>query len=226
MSSPAGSTPERILDAAEALFAERGYEGVSTRSITELAGVRLNLLSYHFGTKEQLFRAVIDRRLDVIVGRREKSLAQLRNAGGPVSVGAILRAFMHPYVELSREDRGWLNHARLIALVGQSERNSHVLEAHMQKTVGVFIHALQEALPGISRKTIKTGFYYAITLMLASFSGVNRIHELMDENVSIKALERAYEPVIVYAEGGILALAKAERAARRRPAADCEEFLE
>lgn len=218
MSVPAGSTAERILDAAEQLFADHGYDGVSTRAITELAGVRLNLLSYHFGTKEQLFRAVVDRRLDVISGRREAALARLREAGGPITVGAILRTFMHPYVELAHGDRGWLNHARLIALVGQSERDYQALEAHMVQTVGVFIRALQEALPGVSRKTIRQGFYYAITLMLASFSGVNRIPGLVEGNRSIKALERAYAPVIIYAEAGILALADAERATRR-PAA-------
>lgn len=212
-----GTTPDRILDAAEALFAERGYDGVSTRAITELADVRLNLLSYHFGTKEQLFRAVIDRRLDVIVARRAEALARLGETGGAVTVGGILQAFMNPYLELSHGDRGWLNHARLIALVGQSERDYQALEKHMQKTVGVFIRALQVALPGVSRKTIRTGFYYAITLMLSSFSGMNRIQGLVEGTRSLKALERACGPLIIYAEAGILALAEADRAARRPP---------
>lgn len=212
---PAGSTPGLILDAAEELFAGHGYDGVSTRAITELAGVRLNLLSYHFGSKERLFQAVIDRRLEVISGRREAALASLREAGAPMTVGGILRAFMHPYVELAHGDRGWLNHARLVALLGQSERDHQAFEAHLQQALGVFIRALQEVFPGVSRKTIRQGFYYAITLMLASFSGVNRIPGLVEGNRSIKALERAYRPVILYAEAGMLALAEAERAASR-----------
>lgn len=214
--TPDRSTPERILDAAEALFSEHGYDGVSTRAITDLAGVRLNLLSYHFGSKEKLFQAVIDRRLDVVVERRAAALARLRESGDAVTVGAILRAFIHPYYELSHGDHGWLNYARLIALVSRSERDYQMLDAYMQKTVGVFVQALQEALPDVSKTTIRTGFYYAITLMMASFSGVNRIEGLVEGTRSLKALERAYMPLITYAEAGILALAESDRAARRR----------
>lgn len=212
---PAGPTPERILDAAEELFAVHGYDGVSTRAITELAGVRLNLLSYHFGSKERLFQTVIDRRLEVIASQREAALARLRDSGAPVTVGGILEAFMHPYLALAQADRGWLNHARLVALLGQSERDHQAFEAHMQPAMGLFIAALRDVLPGVPRKTIRQGFYFAITLMLASFSGVNRIPGLAEGTRSIKALERAYRPVIVYAEAGMLALAGAERAASR-----------
>lgn len=214
VSPNASSTPGRILDAAEALFAERGYDGVSTRAITDLAAVRLNLLSYHFGTKEKLFQAVIDRRLDVIVQRREAALADLRESGQPLTVGGILRAFIHPYYELSHGDPGWLNYARLIALLSQSERDYAALDQYMQKTVSAFLQALQEALPGVPKKTVRSGFYYAITLMMASFSGVNRIEGLVEGTRSLKALERGYRPLIIYAEAGILALAKAEKGAR------------
>ncbi|MGY0799018.1 TetR/AcrR family transcriptional regulator [Lysobacter sp. A286] len=214
MSPTRVSTPERILDAAEALFAWRGYDAVSTRAITERAGVRLNLLSYHFGTKEKLFQAVIDRRLDVIIERREEALAKLRESEKPVTVDGILRAFIHPYYELSHGDPGWLNYARLVALTSQSERDYQALDQYMQRTVHVFMRALQEALPGVSEKAIKSGFYYAITLMMASFSGMNRIKGLVDGAKSGKALERAYSPLIIYAEAGILALAEADRAAR------------
>lgn len=216
MWTPTGPTSQRILDAAEALFAERGYDGVSTRAITDLAGVRLNLLSYHFGTKEKLFQAVIDRRLELIVERRAEALARLREAGQAMSVGDILRAFIHPYYELSHGDRGWLNYARLIATVRQSERDYQTLDEYMQKTVSVFMQALHDALPGVSEKTVRAGFYYAITLMMASFTGVNRIEGLVEGTRSLKALERAYQPLIIYAEAGILALAESERAATRQ----------
>lgn len=211
VTTPGATTPERIMDAAEALFAEHGYDAVSTRAITELAGVRLNLLSYHFGSKEKLFQAVIDRRLDVIVQRREEALERLRGAGGPVTVGAVLRAFIHPYFELSQGDRGWLAYARLVALTSQSERDYKVLDQYMQRTVRAFMRALQEALPDVSPKTIRAGFYYAITLMMSSFFGMNRIDGLVEGTQSVKALERASRPLVTFAEAGILALAAADR---------------
>ena len=80
-----------ILDSAEALFAERGYFGVSVRDITEHADVRLASVNYHFRTKEKLFREVVTRRAAVVSEDRRKLLADI---GGPA---------------ISREERptGW-----------------------------------------------------------------------------------------------------------------------
>lgn len=208
MLSPPIPTPQRILDAAEALFAEHGYDGVTTRAITARAGVQLNLLSYHFGSKEKLFKAVIDRRLDLIVEGRAEALSALRSSGEPVTVGGILRAFIHPYYALaSQGDSGWLHYARLVAQASQSERDYQIINQHMQRTVDVFIGALRDALPGAKEVSIRTGFYYAIALMMSAFSGMNRIPELVDSTTSLTALERSYQPLITYAEAGILALA-------------------
>src|SRR5437868_14883768 len=57
-------TKTRILDAAEQLFTEHGFEATSLRQLTTAAGVNLATVNYHFGTKEELFQAVLTRRLD------------------------------------------------------------------------------------------------------------------------------------------------------------------
>jgi len=59
-------TREKILDAAEALFAEHGFEGASMRMITARAGVNLAAVNYHFGSKENLLREIFRRRLGEI----------------------------------------------------------------------------------------------------------------------------------------------------------------
>ena len=51
-------TRERILDAAEELFAEHGFEGVSLREITRLAGANVAAVNYHFGSKDRLIDAM------------------------------------------------------------------------------------------------------------------------------------------------------------------------
>ena len=58
---PAGGTAEAILDAAEALFAERGYEGAALRDVAERVGVRAPSLYNHFESKEALYAAVLER---------------------------------------------------------------------------------------------------------------------------------------------------------------------
>lgn len=54
------ATAARILRAADALLAERGYDGVSTRDVARRAGVNKALIFYHFGSKDELFEAVLD----------------------------------------------------------------------------------------------------------------------------------------------------------------------
>ncbi|WP_225855873.1 TetR/AcrR family transcriptional regulator [Microbacterium algeriense] len=59
---------ERILQAAIEVFAERGVAGASIAGITERAGVAQGLVNYHFGGKEQLVAAVIDRWFETVLG--------------------------------------------------------------------------------------------------------------------------------------------------------------
>ena len=75
-------TKDRILDAAEALFMEHGFEATSLRAITAAAGVNLAAVNYHFGSKEELFQAVLTRRLDPMNQERVDLLTALEREAG------------------------------------------------------------------------------------------------------------------------------------------------
>src|SRR4051794_41913128 len=78
-STIAPSTKEQIVLAAEALFAERGVEGVSLRQIGTAAGNGNNsAVQYHFGTKDRLVQAVFEVRLPRLPERRGPPLAEPR----------------------------------------------------------------------------------------------------------------------------------------------------
>jgi len=70
----AGDTKSRILDAAETLFIECGYEAMSLRQITSRAEVNLAAVNYHFGSKESLIHSMLSRRLDRLNQERVKLL--------------------------------------------------------------------------------------------------------------------------------------------------------
>jgi AcrR family transcriptional regulator len=94
----ADETRSRILDAAERLFAERGFEAVSLRQITRDADVNIAAIHYHYGSREGLLRAVLDR---VIVPLNQMRLEMLDRAldtrrGKPLPVGVVLDAFIRP----------------------------------------------------------------------------------------------------------------------------------
>src|SRR3982750_4118509 len=98
----AADTKARMLDAAEALFMEHGFEATSLRSITAAAGVNLAAVNYHFGSKEELFQAVLTRRLDPMNHARLSLLTRLEAAAAPqpLSCEKILTALFVPALTL------------------------------------------------------------------------------------------------------------------------------
>ena len=74
-------TVERILDAAEQLFAEKGFAETSLRLITSKAGVNLAAVNYHFGSKKSLIQAVFTRFLNPFVTSLEQELDRQQQAG-------------------------------------------------------------------------------------------------------------------------------------------------
>ena len=86
-------TVERILDAAEQLFAEKGFSETSLRLITSKAGVNLAAVNYHFGSKDALFQAVLVRRVEPLNQQCIAELEALEASGAPFTVEAILMTF-------------------------------------------------------------------------------------------------------------------------------------
>src|SRR5215469_5704679 len=106
-SAAALSTKERILGAAEQLFARHGFEGASLRQLTAAAGVNLAAVNYHFGSKDRLIEEVFRRRLDQLNGQRMAGLQKI--AGDPgTTVEDVLAAFIVPALELSHDGNGSL----------------------------------------------------------------------------------------------------------------------
>ena len=90
-----GEARERIIEAAETLFAVDGYDGVSFQYLTAAAGVSLSAIHYHFGSKEAVFSEIFARRASLLTKRRLALLeAALRYGGRPAALESILDAFL------------------------------------------------------------------------------------------------------------------------------------
>ena len=99
------TTAERLLDAAEVLFAERGIDAVSVRAVNAAAGANVAAVHYHFGSKDALLDAVLRRRMDALGERRRAMLASLPDCARRPTVPAVVEALVVPLAELQRRPR-------------------------------------------------------------------------------------------------------------------------
>lgn len=148
----ANSTTQRLLDAAERLFAERGVRQTSLRAVTQAAEANLAAVNYHFGSKSGLLRAVLERRVAPMNDERLQRLdAAEASAGsrGP-ELHAVVEAFLAPAVKIGRGEG-----RHFFALVARlhSEPDEAVRREFMQRFDAVsarFLPALQRCLPELS----------------------------------------------------------------------------
>jgi AcrR family transcriptional regulator len=105
---PQTETQTRILDTAEELFMQHGFEGASMRMLTAKAGVNLAAVNYHFGSKDALIEAVFHRRLDAMNAERIAELERLEKeaAGKALTPDAIIRAFIGASLRMIEDARG------------------------------------------------------------------------------------------------------------------------
>ena len=105
---PPHETRTRILDAAEELFMQHGFEGTSMRQLTARAGVNLAAVNYHFGSKHALIEALFRRRLDPLNAARLAELDHLEaEAGGrALAPAAVIRAFVGVSLRLIEDTKG------------------------------------------------------------------------------------------------------------------------
>ena len=103
MSKAQFSTKERILDAAETLFAQYGFGGTSLRQVTSQADVNIAAVNYHFGSKENLVNEVFRRRMDEMSAQRLSRLQEAVKAEGGSDLDAILAAFVEPPLAMAQD---------------------------------------------------------------------------------------------------------------------------
>jgi len=149
-------TKTRILDTAERLFAQKGFDAVSLRNIIASAKVNLAAVHYHFGSKQALVHAVIARRLRPINEERLAKLAEARaNAGKqPVKLERVLECLFRPLFRLQANPKAGPTFARLVGRV-MGERNEGLQKFMMGELAEVIIQfsaAFETALPGLARE--------------------------------------------------------------------------
>lgn len=197
---------DRILDAAEALFAKHGFDGVSMRKVAEDAGVDLALSSYHFGNKRGLFDAVLMRRAEVLNETRLAALDRCKaeaGEGGP-TVEAIINAFLEPMLAHGyQEDEGWRHYFELVAQVNSSfEWGGQLMTKYFDPLVREFIAALKIALPNADPADLYWCYHFLSGALTLTFAHTGRIDQLSDGIAKSEDMVGAYERMVPFVAAG------------------------
>lgn len=204
------STKELILDTAERLFAERGFDGVSLRSIIAEAGVNLAAVHYHFHSREALLHALFARRLEPLNRKRLALLEALESeaAGRPLPVELILEAMLIPILKLVRDPaRNGPTFARLIGRL-QAEGGTELAEIfkkHMDEVVERFTQALRKALPGLPPAELFWRMHFAMGAMGHTLRGTRLTAVLSGGVFDPSDLEGGIDRLIAFLAAGLRA---------------------
>jgi AcrR family transcriptional regulator len=148
-------TTERLLDTAERLFGEYGYDGVGLRQLADEAKVNLGAATYHFGSKQKLYVETFMRRLRVASDEQLRLLreAETQMNGRAVSVDKILECMFRPtYMLGNRYPNFHTLAARNMIMPPPFMRD--VMRRELEPSGKIFFAALRRALPNMSEELI------------------------------------------------------------------------
>lgn len=201
-----GTRKRRILDAAEILFAEHGYDGVTLRKIATMADVDVALTNYHFGSKKGLFRAVFERRAVILNDLRSEALEACLSAAAPGApdLEAVVEAYLRPMAEVqSSADDGWRHYLSLVAWVNSStEWGNELMTEFFNPYVQRFIKALTAAMPDADIKALHWGYQFMSGALTLTFADTRRMDQLSGGAASSAETQVGYAHMVPFISAG------------------------
>jgi AcrR family transcriptional regulator len=178
-SAEPSDTKLRLLDAAERLFAQHGFENATLRAVTQLAGVSVSAANYHFGSKEALLLSAISRRLGPLNEKRLESLERSLQATAPrpLSPRAVLEAFLRPTFDHLHDlgpDRPNAVSYRLLAARLYTDPHPRVaaLKAELFGSLADrYVAALVPSFPELQREDLLLRFHFVVGVLVHMISG-------------------------------------------------------
>lgn len=191
-------TRDRILGTAERLFSEYGYDGVSLRQIGAAADAQIALISYHFGSKDKLYRAVLENRISPVSERRREALREaLAGQGGPPTIEAVLDAFARPWIEMRGTEQG-RHYTRLIAREVNDPREAErgIVRDLLDPLAVEFLAAMETVLPERSRSDVHGAYHFFTSTLLMTLANPERVKRLSGDLIDDRSDDSAVERLV------------------------------
>ena len=202
------STKNKILDAAEELFANKGFNGTSLREITSQAEVNLAAVNYHFGSKKELIKAVISRYMDEVSPKLELALLDVSAQPSP-SLHQVFSAFVQPLLSLNdyRENGTSI----FLQLLGRGYTDSQgflrwFLTTQYPNVIDYFVQAVQKSYPDLTAEQMFWRLHFTMGTIVFTMSSSDALLDIAKSDFSKDlGVEDLIQQVIPYVAAGVAA---------------------
>lgn len=199
-------TKNRILDAAEVLFAERGFADTSLRLITSEADVNLASVNYHFGSKKELIQAVLDRYLSLFMPDLDARLRVLMEQE-QLTLLQLFESFVEPLMKLSAVRAN--GPAIFMQLLGRGyiDSQSHLrrfITAHYGPILQRITQAISKANPALSPADLFWRLHFTLGTVVFTMASADALRDIaladFGQQLDVEGLVRN---VIPYLASGV-----------------------
>ncbi|GAA5484084.1 TetR/AcrR family transcriptional regulator [Haloferula sargassicola] len=201
------ATRQRLLEAAQELFALHGFDKVAVREVTEKAGANVAAVNYHFGSREGLVEKVIERYLTPINEERLARLERCEKAapGKVVALEELLDAFVRPFVtQLRRSELSERLCLRLIGrLLGDQAKLPVASEIQFQMVMNRFKQAFERALPGVTEEDLIWRCHFMAGGMIHAMSNAEILQRMTQGRAGDPSMELTLSRFVRFAAAGL-----------------------
>jgi AcrR family transcriptional regulator len=202
------STKNKILDAAESLFAVQGFNGTSLREITSQAEVNLAAVNYHFGSKKELIKSVMSRYMNELSPRLESALIEVCEREN-LSLLEVFSAFIEPLLSLNEfKENGTSNFLQLLGR-GYSDSQGFLrwfLTTQYPGVINNFVKAVQKAYPELTAEEMFWRLHFTMGTVVFTMSSSDALMDIaksdFDKTMDIAGV---IKKVIPYVAAGVAA---------------------
>lgn len=203
------STKNKILDAAEQLFADKGFNGTSLREITSQAEVNLAAVNYHFGSKKELIKAVMSRYMNELSPRLESALEAVCQQQAQPSLIQVFSAFVKPLLSLNEfQENGTSN---FLQLLGRGYTDSQgflrwFLTTQYPNVISYFVDAVQKAYPELTPEDMFWRLHFTMGTIVFTMSSSDALMDIAANDFDRKMdIGEVIQQVIPYVAAGVAA---------------------
>ncbi len=212
---------ERILDAAEQLFAEFGYHGVTLKDVAAKIGVSSALIHYHFNGKESIFDAVWARKAPISVHNRLEAMRRYaQEVGDKVTVEGALGAWIEADLKVHIEDRKqWEAFGKIAAQANSASGwGAEKMTKYFNPVVLPLIELLKKAMPECDEDVIFWGYHFVSGAMTHNMARTGRLDELSNGLCSSDDFASISQYMARFMAAGFRAICKSAAANKSAPA--------